>query len=104
MIRLDVNNCNMVLTKKLQKKLTLSSGRIDNYEYLIGKEIVASDQSRTIEQGKFTYSPLGKDLEKQRKVNEDQGKKQKQLKIETKTIFRHRSKINCLFVFKRFLK
>ena len=35
-----------------------------------------SDQSRIIEQAKFTYSPLGKAFEKQIKAIEDQGKKQ----------------------------
>ena len=35
-----------------------------------------SDQSRIIEQAKFTYSPLGKAFEKQIKAIEDKGKKQ----------------------------
>ena len=34
---------------------------------------------KVIEQAKFTYSPLGKALEKQTKTNEDQGKKQIQV-------------------------
>ena len=55
---------------------TLLSGKIDKYEYLAGKEILPSDQSRTIEQANFTYSPLGKALEKQAKTIEDQGEKQ----------------------------
>ena len=42
----------------------LSSGKTDKYEYLIDKEISLSDQSRVIEQAKFTYSPLGKASEK----------------------------------------
>ena len=37
--------------------------------------ILPPDQSRIIEQAKFTYSPLGKAFEKQIKTNEDQGKK-----------------------------
>ena len=41
------------------------SGKIDKYEYLIGEEILPSDQGRIIEQAKFTYSPLGKTFEKQ---------------------------------------
>ena len=49
----------------------LSSGKIKKYEYIIGEEILPSDQSRMIEQAKFTYSLLGK-LQK---------KKQKQFKI-----------------------
>ena len=55
-------------------KSALSSGKTDKYEYLIDEEISPSDQSRVIEQAKFTYSPLGKASEKQRKVIEDQGK------------------------------
>ena len=35
-----------------------------------------SNQQHIIEQAKFTYSPLGKAFEKQRKTIEDQGKKQ----------------------------
>ena len=54
----------------------LSSGKIDKYEYLIGKEILPSNQSQIIEQAKFTYSPLGKTLEKQTKTTESQGEKQ----------------------------
>ena len=52
------------------------SGKMDEYEYLTGKEILPLDQRRAIEQAKFTYSPLGKALEKQTKTIEDQGKKQ----------------------------
>ena len=42
--------------------LTLSSGKINKYEYLTGEEILPSDQSRMIEPAKFTYSPFGKVL------------------------------------------
>ena len=35
-----------------------------------------SNQQPIIEQGKFTYSPLGKASEEQTKTTEDQGKKQ----------------------------
>ena len=46
-----------------------------------------STQKQIIEQAKFTYSPLGKAFEKQRKVIEDQGKKQiKQFKEHRKEI------------------
>ena len=37
---------------------------------------MSSDQSRLIEQAKFTYSPLGKAFEKPIKPIEDQGEKQ----------------------------
>ena len=46
--------------------LALSSGKIDKYEHLTGKEILLTDQSRIIEQARFSYSPLGKTLEKQK--------------------------------------
>ena len=42
----------------------LSSGKIDKYKYLTGQEVLPSDQSRIIEQAKFTYSLLGKAFEK----------------------------------------
>ena len=35
-----------------------------------------SNQQQVIEQAKFTYSPLGKDLKKQIKAVEDQGQRQ----------------------------
>ena len=34
----------------------LSSGKIDKYEYLIGEEILPSDQSRIMEQAKYIFS------------------------------------------------
>ena len=45
-------------------------------EYLIGEEILPSNQQQIIQQAKFNYSPLGKALQKQRKTIEDQGEKQ----------------------------
>ena len=42
----------------------LSSSKIDKYEYLKSKEIWPPDQIRIIEHTKFTYSPLGRALEK----------------------------------------
>ena len=54
----------------------LTSGKIDNYEYLTGAEILPPGQKRVIEQTKFTYSPLSKAFEKQIKTIEDQGRKQ----------------------------
>ena len=53
----------------------LLSGKIDEYEYLPGEDILPSNQQQIIEQARFTYSPLGKAFEKQ----------QKQLKIRAKT-------------------
>ena len=57
-IQFDIN-------KEAVKISLLSSSKIDIHEYLTGEEILPSDQRRIIEQAKFTYSPLGKALEKQ---------------------------------------
>ena len=38
--------------------------------------MLPSDQRRVIEQAQFTYSPLGKALEKQAKASGDRGEKQ----------------------------
>ena len=46
MIRLEMKNYNMILTEKNHQ---LSSGKIDNCEYLTGEEILPSDQRRVIE-------------------------------------------------------
>ena len=54
---------------------TLSSGKIQKYEYLTGEGIWPSNQQQIIEQAKFTYSPLGKAFEKQIKTIKDQGEK-----------------------------
>ena len=64
------------INREAAKISALSSGKIDKYEYLTGEEILPSNQQQIIQQAKFTYSPLGKTLEKQRKIIEDQGKKQ----------------------------
>ena len=68
-IRYDIN-------REAAKISALSSGNFDKYEYLTGEEILPSNQQQIIEQAKFTYSPLGKAFEKQRKTIEDQGEKQ----------------------------
>ena len=63
------------INRKAAEISALSSGKIDKYEYLTGKEILPSNQQQIIEQAKFTYSPLGKAFEKQIKTIEDQEKK-----------------------------
>ena len=63
------------INREATKISALSSGKIDKYEYLIGEEILPSNQQQIIEQAKFTYSPLGKAFEKQTKTIEDQGEK-----------------------------
>ena len=64
------------LNREAAKISALSSGKLDKYEYFAGEEILPSNQQQIIQQAKFTYSPLGKALEKQRKTIEDQGEKQ----------------------------
>ena len=64
------------INRGASKRSALSSGNIDKYEYLTGKEILPSNQQQIIEQARFTYCPLGKAFEKQTKTIEDQGKKQ----------------------------
>ena len=49
----------------------MPSAKIDKCELLTGEKILTSDQSRIIEQDKFTYSPLSKPCKKQ-KNNEPQ--------------------------------
>ena len=64
------------IIREAAKISALSSGKIDKYEYLTGEEILPSNQQQIIEQAKFTYSPLGKDFQKQTKTIGDQGEKQ----------------------------
>ena len=53
----------------------LSSGKFDKSEYVTSEEILPPDESRMIEQAKFSYSPLEK-LYKKKNKNESQGEKQ----------------------------
>ena len=57
------------INREAAKISALSSGKIDKYEYLMGKEVLPSNKKQMIkqmiEQAKFTYSPLGKAFEKQ---------------------------------------
>ena len=64
------------INRKAAKISSLSSAKINKYEYLTGKEILPSNQKQIIEQAKFTYYPRGKAFEKQIKIIEDQEKKQ----------------------------
>ena len=80
-----MKNYNTILTGGIAKISALSLGIIDKYEYLTRQEILPSNQSQIIEQGKFTYFHLGKPLEKQTKSIEDgTKKKQNQLNTESK--------------------
>ena len=64
------------INRKVAEISAKSSGKLHKYEYLIGEDILPSNQQQIIAQTKFTHSPLGKAFEKQIKTIEDQGKKQ----------------------------
>ena len=68
----------MILTAKIS---ALSFGKNDKYEFLTGEGILSSDQSRIIEQAKFTYSPSGKAFEKQIKQKQLKNKDKNKLKL-----------------------
>ena len=57
-----------VINREAAKVSTLSSDKIDKYEYFTGGEILPSNQKQIIKQVKFTYSALGKVFEKQTKT------------------------------------
>ena len=58
-------------SREAAKILVLSSGKIDQYKYITGEEILPSNQRQLIEQAKFIYFLLGKAFEKQIKTVED---------------------------------
>ena len=59
------------INREVGKLSPLSSDKIEKYKYLTGEKILPFDQSRMIEQAKFTYSPLVKALAKQIKKQID---------------------------------
>ena len=67
------------INREAAKISSLSSSKINKYEYLTGEEILPSNQKQIIEQAKFTYSPF----EKKPKTIEDQGKNQISTKKES---------------------
>ena len=82
------------IKRQAAKISALSSGKINKYEFLTGKEMLSSDQSRIIEQSKFTYSPRDKAFEKQIKTIENQGIKQVEVLKSLKQEKKSRTKIN----------
>ena len=62
------------INREAAKISVWSSKKNDKDDYLKGKEVLPPDQSRIIEQEKFSYSPLEKNVEKQIKMVEEQGK------------------------------
>ena len=53
------------INREAAETSALSSGKIDEYEYLTGEEVLPSNRRQIIEQAKFANSSLGKALEKQ---------------------------------------
>ena len=53
------------INKKAAEITALSSGKINKYDYLTGKEVLPSNQQEMLEQAKFSYSTLWKAFEKQ---------------------------------------
>ena len=64
------------INREAAKISALSSGKVDEHQYLAGEEILLSDQRRLNEQAKFTHLCLRKALEKQTKAIKDQVEKQ----------------------------
>ena len=64
------------INTEVAKISALSSRKTDKYKYLTREEILPPNQSRTIEQAKFSYSHSGKVLQKQTKTIESQVQKQ----------------------------
>ena len=62
--------------REVTKISALPSGKIDKYGFLTGEEIVPADQTRIIEQARFTYFALGKASEMQKKAITEQGKRE----------------------------
>ena len=57
------------INRKAEKIAALSSGKIDKFECLTGKEILPYNKKQIIEQAKFTYSHLGKAFQKKKNKN-----------------------------------
>ena len=66
----------MISVEKQQKYLNPTISYNHQIWIYIGEEILPSNQKQITEHPKYTYSLLGKALEKQTKTIEDQGSKQ----------------------------
>ena len=60
-----MKNYSMIFIVKQQKTQISHQVELIKYENLTGNEILTPDQSRMIEEAKFTYSPLRKAFDKQ---------------------------------------
>ena len=59
------------INREAAKISPLSSGKIHKYEYLTSEDILPLSKQQIIEQATFTYSPLVKAFDKQKKTIED---------------------------------
>ena len=75
-MKLAMKNYNSILSEK-QQNISVIVSKNGKIWFLIGEETLPSDQSRIIEEAKFTYSPLGKGFEKQTKAIKGKRKKNK---------------------------
>ena len=67
-----MKNCNMIIIERLQKYQLYYPARLISMNILLLKKHCLLIK-KINEQAKFTYSPLGKDFEKQTKTFKDQG-------------------------------
>ena len=90
------------INREAAKISALSSGKIDKYEYLTGEEVLCSNQKQIIEQATFTYSPLGKVLEKQTRIIVEQGKEQNEtIEVHGKQLLKSSSEKESLLLLKQ---
>ena len=68
------------INREVAKISASSSGKIRSYEYITVEEILPSDQRKVIEQANFAYPPLGKTLEKQKRLKFKEKNKQRHIK------------------------
>ena len=85
MIRLKMNNYNMILIEKQLKYQLYHQAKYISMKCLTGEDILPLNQQQIIEQAKLTYSALGKVFEKQIETIEVQGQKQVET-LKTKAI------------------
>lgn len=64
------------ISREAAKRPALSSGQINKYKFFTRKEILSFNRNQMMDQATFTYSPLGKTLEKQPEALEKHGEKQ----------------------------
>ena len=76
MLRLEMKKYNTILTEKQQKYRHYYQVKYINMNSLEVKKYCFRIKKKILEQANFTYSPLGKAFQKQRKTIEEQGKKQ----------------------------